>query len=314
MSSFETAGLRVTEVAHPDELRAELEHAGPERPNMVQLTLDDDRRWEALRDPDLVVRPTWLHWVASASGGSAALVERQSPKQRRRSRTALSRLDRMTMEISEPIDESRYDEWAELYSAQVKGMRLGHDFAARYRSGTLAPDSPFLLVTWREDGELAGGVVVRFDPELSALVTRFSAVAPGRRGAEIPRGMYLALADLAASRGMRWLSLGNDINLYGTVTHPGLCAFKLRLGFRPVPGDLFGNSSCRTVAERLVDVRDMDLPVLRFEYAGPREPDAELPDFIDGAQALRLVSVMPAGSGNAVLESLPDHRRIVLVP
>lgn len=293
---MEDFGLRVAELS---------EVAGlAERPHVVRLDT------ASFGDRGVVVRPTWIHWVCAITDGAADLMGRQSKQQRYRTRTAVRAMESLTMEISDPVDQDRYDEWLELYTARVETMRHGMNLARRFRANVIAPGSGHLLVGWRRAGRLVCGCVVRILPD--ALVTRFSAVAPWSDSSERTRAMYVALADLAAARGRQWLSLGNDVNFYGSMVMPGLCAYKLRLGFRPVPADLLGNSSCRTVAERVTSVDGLELPVLRWEYHQPRPPSATIEDFVDGPAALRLTSVVPAGVTNSVLDSLPEHRRLVL--
>lgn len=309
MATLENFGLRVAELSDVDGLAAELARTPAERPHVVRLEVADGA---ALHDPGLVVRPTWIHWVCGITDGAADLMGKQSKQQRYRTRNALRAMASLTMEVTDPMAADRYDEWLPLYTAQVETMRNGVDMATRNRARVIAPGSRHLLVGWRRAGRLVCGCVVRIDPDAAALVTRFSAVATDEQDQELARGMYMALADLAAARGLRWFSLGNDVNFYGSVVMPGLCAYKLRLGFRPVPADLFGNRSCRTVAERVTSVAGLELPVLRWEYRQPREPSATVEDFVDGAATLRLTSVIPAGETNAVLESLPEHRRFVL--
>ena len=308
MPSLETFGLRVAELSDVDGLAAELGRTPAERPHVVRL--DPSTDGAALRD--LVVRPTWIHWVCPITAGATDLMAKQSKQQRYRTRTAVRAMAAMTMEVSDPVDQDRYDEWLELYTAQVETMRHGVDMATRYRAMVVAPGSRHLLVGWRRGGRLVCGCVVRIDPDAGALVTRFSAVASDAQDREWARAMYSALADLAAARGLRWFSLGNDMNFYGSMVMPGLCAYKLRLGFRPVPADLLGNRSCRTVAERVTSVAGLALPVLRWEYRQSRDPSATVEDFVDGSAALRLTSVVPAGVTNTVLDSLPEHRRLVL--
>jgi len=124
--------------------------------------------------------------------------------------------------------------------------------------------------------------------------------------------MYLTMADMGAGRGMRWATLGSDVNFYGALVNPGLCAYKLRLGFRPVPADLFGSTASRTVAERMTSTSGLLPPVLRFEYRRARPAGVRIEDFVDGPDALGLVSVTPPGWSDHVLESLPAHRRLVV--
>jgi hypothetical protein len=306
--SFEDTGLDVVEVADIAALRSGC--WSPDRPHVVRVR-SVDGNWQDLHADDVVVRPGWVHWVHPVVHGTSDVLAAQSKKQRQRSHAALRALSAMAMEVHDPVDAAALDEWAQLYSAQVGRMRYGRNLAAAFRRGVLAPDSGHALVGWRKDGRLLCGCVVQRDTERSALVTRFSAVVAGERAEDLPRGMYLALADLAARHGLRWATLGNDVNFYGAVVRPGLCSFKLRLGFRPVPSDLFGVGG-GPVAERVINLTGLESPVLRFAYRRERDPAATIEDFVAGPDCLELVSVSAPGRRNEILESLPGHRRILL--
>lgn len=308
MRAFEDTGLDVVEVADIAALRSG--GWSPDRPHVVRVR-SVTRGWPDLRGDDVVVRPSWVHWVHPAADGTRGVLATQSKKQRQRSRAALRTLSAMTMEVHDPVDAVAFGEWAELYSAQVGRMRYGRNLAAAFRRRVLAPGSGYALIGWREDGRLRCGCVVEHDTERSALVTRFSAVVEEEWAAELPRAMYLAHADLAAERGLRWVTLGNDVNFYGAVVRPGLCSFKLRLGFQPVPSDLFGTVGKR-VAERVTNLTGLELPVLRFAYRREHDPAATIEDFAAGPDRLELVSVSTPGGPDEILESLPEHRRILL--
>jgi hypothetical protein len=306
--ALEDAGLRVAEVADLDALTS---HAGGDpdtSPQAVRVSTDDG--WAALADPDLVVRPTWVHWASPCEGGTAEILARQSRQQRSRTRKAMRLLESMTMQLCEPVEGPLLREWEQLYTAQLRRLERGRNFFALSRREVLA--SGHALALWRVDGRLVCGCVMGPRPDWRAFLLRFSAVAEDYRDEELPRGMYALLADLAAKRGMRWITLGNDANFYGALTRPGLCAFKLRIGFRPVPADLFGVTTCRTVVDRVTNLRGLETPVLRFGYQRVRGPDATIADFVDGPDALGLVSVSEPDASSVVLESLPPHRRLVL--
>lgn len=319
MYALEDVGLRVAEVADLAALTAPA-GTGPDAepgaepvepatsPHALRVSTDDG--WAALSDPDLVVRPTWVHWAAPVEGGTDEILARQSRQQRSRTRKAMRLLDSMTMQLCEPVDGPLLREWEQLYTAQLRRLERGRNFFALSRREVL--ESGHALALWRVGDRLVSGCVIGPRPDRRAFLLRFSAVAEDHRDEELPRGMYALLADLAAKRGMRWLTLGNDANFYGALTRPGLCAFKLRIGFRPVPADLFGVTTCRTVVERVTHLDGLETPVLRFGYQRVRGPDATIADFVDGPDALGLVSVCGPDGSNVVLESLPPHRRLVL--
>ncbi len=249
-------------------------------------------------DPAVVVRPTWVHWVCPAG----ELLARQSSKQRQRSRKALRELSAMACEVHEPIDPAVFTEWAALYTAQVRAMPYGRALATIFRGTLLDPASGHALLVWRHAGRIVCGVVVEIDLGRSALVARFFAVTD--HDGEQPRAMFAALADMATARGLRHLTAGNDVNFYGAMLRPGLCATKLRLGFTAVPADLFGRAPLGTVTEKVVGLTGLEPPVLRFAYHRTRPPDAVLDDFVTDDLAFAQMADAAQTEGAARLASL----------
>jgi hypothetical protein len=309
VSGLEDAGLRVVEVDDLDALADDPPGTPEGRPHAIRLRAMRDG-WPALGgDPRVAVRPTWVHWACPAPGGPADVLARQSRQQRKQSRRALRLLDTFRMQLCEPVDADLLGQWAQLYAARLRVMPRARNFLALARRDLLA--TPHALALWWSGDRLVSGCVIQVKPEQRAVVLRFSAVAPDHWDDNLSRAMYVHLAELVAERRLRWLTLGSDVNFYGAIAAPGLCAFKLRLGFRAVPADLFGVTSCRTVTDRVTSLRGLQPPVMRFAYRRRRDPGVGVDDFIDGLHALDLVSVS-ADEHSAVLESVGPHRRLLL--
>lgn len=308
MYRFEDAGLRIEEVRDLDTLIAGAPAGRHTRPNVLRLVSASERDidWRPLARHDVIIRPTWVHWVSPPADVLVDNLLRQGRKQRVRTRKAVRLLQSMESQVSEPVESALLDEWSELYRSKLRELRHGRDFFSMSRKDVLT--SPHALVLWRRGGTLVCGCVVGFRSDSRSMVLRFGAVASDWRDAELSRGMYSLLAGMAVERGMRWMTLGSDVNFYGTLVNPGLAAFKLRVGFLPVPGDLFGVVSCRTVVERITDLEGLDGPVLLFGYRDIRGPAATIADFVTGPHALDLVSVSDGGGG--ILDYLPPHRSL----
>lgn len=307
-SALEDIGLRAVEVDTAAQLLADPPAQG-ERPHALRLPLTGGR-WPDFGSPEVVVRPGWVHWVSPASDGAAGLLGRQSKQQRQRTRGALARLAQLRMELHDPVDRDVLREWTTIYRGKLGRLRNGRDVASLFRRDVLDPDSGHALACWRRDDRLICGTVLKQDPEHSALISRFNAVDEDLRDAELPRAMLVAAADLAAARGFAWTTAGSDPNITGGLVNPGLSAYKLRIGFRPVPADLFGIQPT-TYAERVLSLDGLGAPIVRFGYTGQPVP-TRIGEYVDGQARLELVSVTAPGVPDAVLGTFPGHRRLVL--
>lgn len=276
----------------------------------VRLT-DLSDPWSFLGVEDVVVRPSWVHWVCPAVEGSDGVLARQRSSERRLTRHASRELSELELEVTDPITPSALDEWSTLYHAQQHGQARSVDFLALNREQL--GDGAHALMMWRRHGVAVAGVVVKRDVEVGAIMLRLGAVHPERGSRTLSRGMYLELADLARRDAMQWVTLGADVNFYGAIALPGLSVFKHRFGFRAVPADVLGLRRCRTVVERVVSLHDLQAPVILLEHTSrPAEPRS-VNDFVGGAGALEFVSIVPDDDRrDDVLALLPKHRRLRL--
>ena len=105
---------------------------------------------------------------------------------------------------------------------------------------------------------------------------RFCAIRPELRDLELPRVLYVHAADTGRALGRSTFALGNDPNLYGHLVKPGLCAYKIRLGFSPVPAHELDPDEGSVISERVLTTRGLIGPVLTFAYDGPPGPGTPL--------------------------------------
>jgi hypothetical protein len=307
--ALENTGLRIMAVRSAVELTSDMrEHF--EQPHAVNLALTEPD-WPTFDASDVVVRPSFVHWVCSALDGAGGLLRGQSKKQRYRTRNSLVNLASLRMQVHDPIDRDVLREWTTLYRRQVRRLRHGRDLASLFRRELLDPQSGHALVSWRLDGNMVCGSIIKHDVTRSALIVRFNAVADDFRDAELPRAMYAVVADIAKARGAAWVTSGTDPNITGGMVNPGLSAFKLRLGFRPVPANLLGIPTA-ILAERILSMTGLCTPIIRFCYVGSPTTTGELDSYFDNHSQLALVSVTAPGIPDDVLDAFPRHRRIVL--
>jgi GNAT superfamily N-acetyltransferase len=256
-----------------------------------------------LRSRGFVIKPTWIAWLADVPDGVDSLLAAQASRARYEMRVAIRDAAAKSVRVLTPVDPDAYDEWLRLYLARIHQMRNGVEVAVNFKEEVLDPESGHSLVTWHEDGRLVGGCVIRRVDADSLLHIRFTAVDPAAEGRNLTRAMYARLAEVARERGLRTLSLGFDPNLFGAMVMPGLCAFKLRLGFRPVPARVVRSDMSVDVAELVCRLDGLEQPVLLFEY--PSSPVTE---------GLRLVAFVERGFDSHILTSLPARRTVVVGP
>jgi len=305
MPLLEHVNMSVVRVGSVPELWADRPGRDGREPNALWLVNAEDP-WRLIGREDIVVRPSWVHWVAPADGGSTRLLAAQSRTDRNLGMRASEQLDRLDRQFCYPLTAAALDEWSGLYHLQHDARQRMVDFVAVSSPGL--HDGRHAVTLWRRGRETVCGLVTEMADD--ALIVRHSAVHPERGPRTLARAMYLWAADLARSRRVRWVTIGSDVNFYGAVALAGLCAFKYRFGFRAVPADLLGLDRCRTVVERLTSLHDLGTPVLRLEYVRRRADAAGIDAFVDGPDALRLVSASRAGVNEPVLATLTQRRHV----
>lgn len=112
---------------------------------------------------------------------------------------------------------------------------------------------------------------------------RVSAVHPDHRVSELARAMYASAADLASGLRCSPISLDKAIDVYGYILRPGLCGYKLRLGFVPVPTTVADPGQADLVAGQVVRADGLLEPVLVFVFASELATRLGLHDYLDAA-------------------------------
>lgn len=227
----------------------------------------------------MLLKPSWVNWMASVPDGSKSLLQLQSKRQKERTRAALRSLAKLTTRVDSPVTEATFAEWLKIYSDQTARMPRGFNVAAAEQSEVLDRSSGHLLITWWDGTRLIGGCVSVCQEGGSIFQGRFSASIPDARNLDLARAMYVSLADQAFRGNFKLLSLGNDLNFYGHIVRPGLCGFKMRLGFRPVPSQFF-NPFGETVAERVNSLNGLEEPVILFAHERAVTNEASAEDYL----------------------------------
>lgn len=225
-----------------------------------------------------VVKPSAVTWLAELGADEAAFLglleraDRQSIRRAQR-RAAAAGLREV---VADPVTPELLDRFLVLYAARVARMRFGVPFALDYRDTVLnGPDKFFGVFAVAGDGvggggadgtDVVGGVLVLERPDIRTAVLRFSAVSAGWRRRSLPRALYTAALRIAREKGYEFATLGDEPNLSGHLTKPGLFVFKAGLGFRPVPAQDFTDPAGTDEADLVLRLGALSDPTLILGY------------------------------------------------
>ncbi|AXK31913.1 GNAT family N-acetyltransferase [Streptomyces armeniacus] len=278
--------------------------------DVVRLPDPPAALWDELAARGFVRKPALLTWVAELGPDEdtyLADLDRTARKSVRRARRHAAEAGLREV-VEDPVTPAALDRFLALYKERVAEMRYGVPFALDYRDAVLHGPRKFFGVFAYEhgagnggpDGELVGGTLVLECPAAGALVLRFSAVSERWRTSSLARSLYLAAMREGRERGYERATLGNEPNLLGHLTRPGLLRFKAGLGFRAVPSHEFGDPHPGDEADLVLRLDALSDPALILGYAGG-DPAAP------GRLAGRLISrtaVDPAPYAAPFLESV----------
>ncbi len=259
-------GLRIAEVGDP----AEVTGAHVEQAHLVRLAGADKA------PPGFLARPEELTWIAENPAGLESFVQQQSKRQRQRTRHTLRMTAGLQVRVWPPGQARHFDQWLPLYQQQIASMSYGVDMATRDREEILDPAGGHTMLTVHRGDELLGGCVCYDQPELEIFRVRFCALWPQLRDQDLPRVLYAHAAQVGHELGRAKFTLGSDPNLYGHMTKPGLCAYKTRLGFRPVATHDLEPDEGTVRVERLTGLEGLQRPVLVYCYDAETGPGAPL--------------------------------------
>jgi GNAT superfamily N-acetyltransferase len=244
--------------------------------------------WGELASRGFLRKPATVTWVAELGSGEEEFLARLGTKARQDVRRARRRAEAAGLRevVEEPVSERTLDAFLALYEERVARMRFGVPFALDHRDAVLHGPEKFCGVFAYAGDELVGGCLVLELPERDAAVMRFSAVSAEWRRHSLARALYFSAMRVARAKGHTWATLGNEPNLLGHLTRPGLFHFKTGMGFRAVPSQEFADPDGHDEADLVLSLRTLGDPVLVLAYAGPgSDPGRPL--------AARLISESP---------------------
>lgn len=210
-------------------------------------------------------RPLWIAWTAPLTDGSATLLARQGRATRKRSRSILRRAADLTERIEAEVDAGTLREWKSVYDRQIASMPTGLNVIDIY--STLDNLAHLTFAGYFDATGMQAGVLFDTVTDPSTLRMRLAAATESGREAGLLRALYHRVADLGAAAGCTSMMMGLDPNLFGYVVQPGLCVFKLQMGFDPAPAQQYvDNPGYIDVTECIVAPVGNDASPLLFEY------------------------------------------------
>lgn len=293
MEIVDRHGLALALIA-PSELAGEPWTRTDQPIDVVRLLDPPAGTWDDLARRGFVRKPSLLTWVAELGAdedGFLAGLDRSSRQTvRRAQRQAAAAGVRETVE--DPVTPGTLDRFLTLYRERVADMRFGVPFALDHRDAVLHGPRKFFGVFAYDGEELVGGCLALECPAVNTLVLRFSAVSAAYRRSSLPRVVYLSVLREARARGYGRATLGNEPNLMGHLTQPGLLRFKTGLGFRAVPSHECADPQPSDEADLVLRLTALNDPTLILGYAGPR-------------LAAHLISEKPMEAAEAQLYTAP---------
>ncbi|WP_101254820.1 GNAT family N-acetyltransferase [Streptomyces barkulensis] len=227
--------------------------------------------WDELAGRGFLRKPATVTWVAELGSGEEEFLARLDTKARQDVRRARRRAQAAGLRevVEEPVSKPTLEAFLALYEERVARMRFGVPFALGYRDAVLHGPEKFCGVFAYAGDELAGGCLVLELPERDAAVVRFSAVSAQWRRHSLARALYFSAMRVARAKGYTRVTLGNEPNLLGHLTQPGLFHFKTGMGFAAVPSQEFGDPDGHDEADLVLSLRTLGDPTLVLAYAGP---------------------------------------------
>lgn len=266
MKLIDEHGLSVA-LIDPDELDARPWLETDRHIDVVRMLRPPADRVDALRAAGFVVKPEMLTWLARLGPDEDDFLSRLEPKPRRELLRVRRHASVLREEVQDQVDADTLDRFLALYEERVSAMQFGVPYAKRHREAVLHGPQKYFGVFAFEGEELAGGCLVAECPEVSGIRIRFSAVTEHwRREASLSRSLYFTAMSTARAKGYRFATLGDEPNLYGHLTQIGLFAFKVKMGFRAVPSQDFGDPTGCDEADLVLNFAHLTDPGLILGY------------------------------------------------
>ncbi|MEV0217119.1 hypothetical protein [Micromonospora sp. NPDC050695] len=214
-------------------------------------------------------RPTNVVWLADPKGSEEEYVGGLGHKARYAVRKGLRdlRASAMTLEHVEKITHALAEEWLPLYRASLTGMAFAAPIVNSPEEVVgIGPDVEMLVIR-DPDGNMCAGMVTLNDHRRGVYTAGLYGERNGLRGSHsLSRVLHLALMNVTRAHGLPLASAGWEPNLYGHIAKAGLAAYKLSMGFRPVPRVALRTDGSEDVLTRVVHDDGLTPPLVFFAY------------------------------------------------
>ena len=193
-------------------------------------------------------KPCYVSYVLRVPGSLEEYIARSFRSGTRNKPRKVLRDAPLRYRLEVDADGRRFAEFADLYRRTIVARARGRDRVAEHEDGFGAGWTGFHLV---EGDRLVAGILVHAVRDHHSI--GYGAFDPGHRGIDLEHYLIMKAIERCAAESVPWLTLGMDTNRYGHHLPLGLPAYKLRIGFTPVP--------CEPAGRELVKVLRFD----RFE-------------------------------------------------
>ncbi|HZE98283.1 MAG TPA: GNAT family N-acetyltransferase [Planctomycetota bacterium] len=185
-------------------------------------------------------KPCYVTYVLRVRGSLEQYVEEAFHSGTRNKPRRLLREVPQRYALSVEEDGRSVDAFKELYRRTIVSRPRGRDRVSEHDEGFEAGWVGFYL---REGPALVAGILVH---ELrDHLSVAYGAFDPAHRGLDLEHYLIMQVIERCVRRRVPVLSLGMDTNRYGHHLALGLPAYKLRIGFTPLPWEPAGRELVR---------------------------------------------------------------------
>lgn len=249
--------------------------------DLVRMTAPPPEVWDRLAELGFIRKPNTLTWVTRLGSDEDSYLAGLVKKPRQLVRRAQRAAESLRTEVQDRVHESTMDQFLALYEDRVAQLRYGVAYGSRHREAVLNGPPKFYGVFAFDGDELAGGCLVQECPDDDAIRVRFSAVTESWRRASLARALYFRAMGVARDKGYTYATLGDEWNLYGHMTQPGLFTFKAEMGFEAVASQDFGDPDGHDEADLVLRLTNLADPTMMLGYVADNRLHAHV--FSDSA-------------------------------